>query len=318
MKLKYLYICLLFVAGLSACEKEQDENLSDFDVKTDATVYKVGEKVTFNLTGNPLQITFYSGEPGRIHEYRSGRVLGVEKLFGSFATNVAYGSQPDLLSVWVSSNFNGKYTIEDIKAATWKNNVSKNFKLAPHSMSSTSASLAVSSGVLDLTGETEPGKPLYFAFRYKKKPDAEAGTQRNWLIRNILIEGSTILGDTPLANGNNFNLVYDENFHPDSTADRTSGISSSGVITLRAPSLPNPIGAKNIEVWAVSKAINTSEVNVGSDLAEPIKGYSNVPIHKHEYVYNTPGTYRVTFVASNKTAEENEEVVKHIDIKIVD
>lgn len=69
MKLKYIAL-LLLITCVSACSKVNDAPVADFDVKTSTLEYKAGDEVTFSFTGNPFQITFYSGEKGKEYQYR--------------------------------------------------------------------------------------------------------------------------------------------------------------------------------------------------------------------------------------------------------
>src|SRR5690606_29211857 len=118
--MKKQYLMLLFSCFLlTACTKVEVVE-PDFEVTTTASTYKVNEEVVFNFTGDPDQLVFYSGEVLNDYAFKDGRILEANGLTASFSSHVAYGTHPDLLSVWVSTDFNGKYTIEDVHAATWK------------------------------------------------------------------------------------------------------------------------------------------------------------------------------------------------------
>ncbi len=45
-------------------------DVPDFDVHTNSTTYKVGDTVTFEFSGNPQNIVYWSGMPGSNYEYK--------------------------------------------------------------------------------------------------------------------------------------------------------------------------------------------------------------------------------------------------------
>jgi hypothetical protein len=301
MKLKYLnWLLILLIAG--ACGKENSDDLSGFDVKTDGLTFKAGEEVTFKLSGNPSQLAFYSGEILKDYSHKDGRVVEAGCIQMSFSSRVQYGVQPNQFSVLASVDFNGKYTIDDIKAATWTN-ISDKFALG------TDATY-IYSGVVNLNDLllVEEGKPLYLVFKYVYEPSAGVG--RSWYVQNFSLKSQTVLGLTTLFDQNSagWQLV---SYGP---KEQSTASVSTTTILLRANSSNPTIYA---EEWCISKPIYVSSVDVGPDWAAPIKGYSDKMLTEYKYVYNTPGNYRATFVAGNKTASDNEEMVKYVDITIV-
>ncbi|NGM90220.1 DUF5017 domain-containing protein, partial [Parapusillimonas sp. SGNA-6] len=57
-----IFITIITASLLAACRKHEVQNPS-FDVALlEKATYKVGEEVTFNLSGEADQVTFYSGE----------------------------------------------------------------------------------------------------------------------------------------------------------------------------------------------------------------------------------------------------------------
>lgn len=311
MKKSLLFIALATV--LFSCTK-QGVDTPQFDVTTEKTTYKAGESVVFNLEGDAEIISFYSGEPLLDYEFKTSRVIAPDYMNVSFTTGVAYGTHPDLLSVWVSNDFNGKYTIDDVLAATWTNDITKNFVLAPNSMNSTSSALSVPSGVIDIkSAAVDKTKPIYLAFRYYKTPDAVGGTQRNWFVRSLKIETGTILGSQVFSDQRQLTLVYDKHFTDESL--KNSSLSSSSM-TIRVPSaLPND----TVQVWAISPPLSAADFENGPDRPIPIRGYRDEVIKTYEYVYNTPGTYTAVFVAKNANIYgDSEERVKKITITVTE
>lgn len=304
-------IVVLFASLIIASCNKVEVDTPVFEVQVDSLSYQVGEIVNFKFTGDADQITFYSGEVLNDYNFKDGRVEEILALNTSFLTAVRYGlsgGQVDLLSVWVSSNFNGNYTIEDVKAAEWKNNVSKNFILAPRTMDDNASANYVPSGVLDIKSEAEDGKPLYLAFRYKK--DA-GGKQRNWFMRNVSVNAVTGLGNHSLFDGSTFNLVYDNSFV--ASADKNSTITSGGVITLRSPTSLDPVAA---EVWAISPPISIQSSDLGPDKGVPVKGFTNLKVDDYKHTYTKEGIYTATFVASNSNSYGESKVIKQVTVTV--
>jgi hypothetical protein len=63
--MRNLLYLLIVVFIFISCAKEKVATPS-LEVATASLTYKAGDTVTFNFTGNPDNITFYSGEPGSI------------------------------------------------------------------------------------------------------------------------------------------------------------------------------------------------------------------------------------------------------------
>lgn len=305
-----LYIFLL-VASFSCTKIDVSDPY--FEVSTSAKSYKVGDRVVFSISGSPDLINFFSGEPLRQYEYKDGRVINPDRLLASFSTNIIYGTQPNLLSVWVSSDFNGKYTIDDVLKATWSDSLTKGFTLAPNSMNSAAAAQAVKSGTLDLISQVKPDKPFFIAFKYYKYPDALRGTQRNWLIRSMEITGGNFLGSTSVSKIADYKLVYDKHFTDSSLMN--SSITSS-LITLR---VPNTMPLDTVQVWAISNPILLQSYENGPDRGVPVKGFRDDAVRAYEYIFNTPGNYTVTFVARNSNVYgESSEISKQIELSITE
>lgn len=313
MKANVVFVYLLGIAVcITACAKVE-VSAPEFEVVTEQQTIQAGSDVRFTFSGDPDQITFYSGEPLNDYAYKDGRVLNINNLMTSFRSNVQYGTQANLLSVWVSSDYSGGGTIKDVRAATWSDELTKNFVLAPHSMNTNAAASAVPSGVIDLLAAADGDKPLYLGFRYKKLPDAEAGGQRNWFIRELAVKAQTDLGESELVNGLALQLVYDENFTPDDPALKNSAVNAAGVLTIR---VPNGLGALHTEVWAVTPPISVGSTDLGPDKAIAIKGFRNPKAEEFSHHYATPGTYIATFVASNSNIYGSAQVVKQITITV--
>lgn len=288
----------------------------EFTVQADKTSYKAGESVSFTLNGNADFISFFSGEPLSDYAFKNERIIQPDFINVSFTTGVAYGNHPDMLSVWISNDFNGDYTPEGINAATWSNAITKDFVIAPNSMNSTSVAQAVPAGTIDIkAAAVDKTKPIYLGFKLRKFPDSDpkGGTQRNWFVRSLKIETGTLLGSELFSDMRNLKLVYDSKLN--TPALQTSSLSSTSM-TIRVPSsLPDD----TLVNWAISPPLSANEFDNGPDRPVPIRGYRDETIKTYEYVYYTPGTYNVVFVARNSNIYgSTEEIVRTIPITITE
>lgn len=355
MKLEYnilLGAVLLFAAS---CSKEIGATkMPAFDVQTDATTYQAGKAITFNISGgNADYITFYPGTPLNEYQYRNGHVVdaaGAGALL-SFTTGVSGGVQTNQLALMASTNFDGNYTYDRVKAATWTD-ITSRFVLAPDGT-------AKASTEQDISDLLAPGKPIYIAFKYLTKPQATNGLASKWAITTFLMNSKLKLGtatlkitDLPFAG---FKLV-DQN--PVNAPSRSSilvnaSLSLYGNLYKQAtdpifdqnnpifkadnpiydPKSPqfdpfavrptwvkfdptNPYNDPTSENWAVSKALTPDKIDMGMDKGTGIKTISDAVKKTHSYTFGTPGTYTVTFVAKNQTIDDTKEVVKQITLTI--
>ncbi|WP_187774946.1 DUF5017 domain-containing protein [Pedobacter sp. BS3] len=303
MKSKYYLVLLLGVFSMASCDTSLNlEADPDLTITTEKKEYKVGEEVNFQLTGNPGIITFYSGEIGNDYDYRDGRTLPAGDITVTMSTSVNYGVQPDQFSILVSTDFNGKYTIDDIKAATWTD-ITNRFTLATNATYISGGQVNVSDLVVD-------GKPMYFCLRYIYDPTK--GTGRTWAIRDFAVKSNTVLGLTTLATQTTagFGLYY---YGPKETTGR-SGITST-TITLRSNAAGNT--ADYTEDWCVSSGMEVGSKDMGPDRPLNVKGYSDAHQDSYSYTYTTAGSYKARFVATNATIKEARTVVKEVDLEIV-
>lgn len=95
-----------------------------------------------------------------------------------FSNAVQYGSQENNLSILVSTDFDGRYDMENIGKATW-NDLTEEFHLATDKN-------FVKSGEVDLSSWATTGKPVYVAFRYLGQ-ESPKPTQRSWVISKVFL-----------------------------------------------------------------------------------------------------------------------------------
>lgn len=346
---------LLGALLMASCNDKLEVEAPEFNVTTEATTFKAGEPIKFNITGgNAHMIYFYPGVTLKDYESIEGRVVDVSGAGATmqFSSSVQLGSQANQLSVLYSTDFNGDYSsLAKVKAATWTDITSK-FKLG-------TAAAFVASGAVDISDLIVPGKPIYFAYKYVTKPQATNGLARLWFIQNFVINSKAKLDNTiglTIADQATAGFrIVDENAE---NAPARSSITSTRVTLYGNEYLHaglakfdpnNPIYDPNnpqfdrespafnpllkletfvpfdpaspyndplSEHWAVSKPITIDKVNLGPDRSIVLKGIRNPNLSEYKYTYAQPGTYKAVFIASNNSIDSSKEVVKEITLTI--
>jgi len=310
MRFKYIISALCLVL-FASCDKdgisEPAFNVTGYKVTpiVDSSGNTVNQ-VTFNFSGEAAVISFYPGLMGNDYAYREGRVLDVKALLSSFSTTLNNGTQDNQLSVMVSSDFNGTYDIANIRAATWTD-ITSRFVLNIRD-----ASASLPSGTKDIKDLVVDGKPLYYAYRYICKPQTANGTNSTWRIRAFSLQSETDLGITSLAalTTADWKLVNEGTIVD---AGRGAVIESSGAIRFNGNHINKEVLT---ESWAISKAFQIAETDMGPDRAIAIKSVINPQLSSYSFNYATPGTYKVVFIASNASYEGQQSVVREIDVVI--
>ncbi|MGX5817074.1 DUF5017 domain-containing protein [Chitinophaga lutea] len=303
-KIYYSLFVLLLAAG---CSREEDIDISGFNVETGALTYKAGEEVTFKLTGDPSQLAFYSGEVGNEYAFKDqARIDKLDKLMFSFETHNA-PTEVVNYQVMLSTDFDGVYEYSHVAAAKWTD-ISARFTWGAPAAWQTGWT---SSGIKDIADVVTEGKPFYIAFKYLA-PAVPSGTVpgRNWRTRGHVLDAVTIYGYT--INEAVYSSMGWKQVKKDPAVSSGSTVTSS--IMLFGASTTYRL---EYEEWGVSKAFQVDDVNLGSDKSVALKGYADMPLTEYKHTYNTPGKYKVTFVAANRTAHNNDEVIRQLDLTIV-
>lgn len=274
--LKYSLVAFAAIALCSCENKAPDAELS---VSVPRNTYKVGEPVTFSISGDADNIVFYSGEPG--HEYNlKDRLYADNDLMVDFVSYTDYTSEvhPNL-QVLVSDDFNGIYAPADVEAATWKD-VTSEFTL-PSKTGQNTPSGRVS---LKKFFSGKDDALVYFAFRYFDLNGV--GVRNRWVVRSINIDkvtpegGVATVADIKTAGWRNVALSGSVNWTLPGTQLLATGNANTS----------------DKDVWAITAGINLR-------VAEPATGVTlkNVSTRMDSYthVYEKPGTYQAVFASSS-------------------
>ena len=297
--MKFLYILLL--AGISAsCSKEIEVDAPNFDVKVEKLTYKVGDTIQFNFSGKPENITFYSGKPGADYDFRERtEIEGGTPQVDLITQYGGGGTQVNSLRLMVSNDLTA-HTKDAVLAATWTD-ITDRAVIAPNAT-------ITPSGTIDLTDIVQVGKPLFFALKFVGVTDANkaAGT---WIFRGFNATTKLASGlELPIAN-----LV--------NGGWQAFSIKNDANTWIYRPQYPDAVvlgGGKNApesEDWYVSKPLFFTKV--APDTGTPIQYISGNRLDNYKFFgYDQPGTYTVTFVASNASVNEQKFVVKQLEITI--
>jgi len=336
--LKYIQSAryLLVTAGilLSACSKKDSVTPATFDVVsahingTAASSFSSKDTVLFKFSGDPNQISFYSGEIGKRYNYIN-RITAAGDPQLQFSTVRANGTQSGSLSLLVSSDFKG-VVVRTIAGVVTRDTVSTNANIAAATWTditsratlSTGATTALPSGVIDLA-DFSKGKPIYIAFKY----DAVAGSiQNKWTITNLSVNNvlpdSSVytiasLNSSTSAITNYGNSTYGPgwavSFDPAKNANLYGWVytdKTSLVITGAATAVT---ATANAEAWAIMGPIDLTRVT--PDIGVNIKSIT-AALATYQYNYAKAGTYNAVFVGGNYTPTASSTVVKKATITI--
>ncbi len=294
---------LLGGLALASCNKAEVKRPNDFEVTTANTTVKAGTAVTFNISGSPDDIIFYSGELGKTYAQKDlveAPESGNPEM--EFQSNVQFGTVTlNNLTVLVSNNFNGIYDTTNVKAATWTD-ITSRVKLG------TSAT-NVSSGVINLNNLKAGGNgsSMYVAFRYLSDRAATL-KQRQWSVGSFAFR-------TRFPDGKVFT-------HAASVAEAGFGsVEFKGDSTKWVPgtSLFHAglnAGYPSDDDWSISRTFNLRALVPERKGAVNIKAISQASLSQYRFTYNTPGTYKATFVATNQNIDKQEQVVKELTITV--
>lgn len=328
----------LILAGilLYACKQQvvQPDTLADFGVTADSSkasgdtaYYTLGSKATFNFTGNPFTITFFSGEPGHQYIYRSRTTAqGTSKFVFTSALNA--GTQTGSLRVMLSTDFKGvalstsknvignpvtatdtATTIANIAAATWTDITPTNLATSATAVTST----------IDLTSYASAGKPVFIAFKYTAQ---QGSIQNKWTITNVSVSNALPDGTqytianlnasaTPIVNyGTN---TYSPGWVSYTPANSYNWVVTAGTSLVITGASTASAATANAEAWAFMGSIDLSKVSPDAGVA--VKGISALPA-AYQYLYTAKGSYAATFLATNNSQYTTDSVVKVIPVVI--
>lgn len=296
---------LFFLIGLwllSACEKDTSEIV--FDVSADRVTIKAGESVNFKLTGNPDNITFFSGEMGKRYDFvgRSS-ATGIPKL--KFDAKLENAATPQGLSVLVSNKFEGlvftldSLNMRQIDTESSNKNISKPDIWSDISSQATwpATQNATKTSELDLSSFAIANKPVFIAFKWS----GDAGVnQSKWTINNLSIVNYLPDGTSYTIGNLTTNSITNYGYSGATFSPGWKDFKASGdiswIVGTSSLAVTGKTAASSVssESWVISGAIDLTKVT--PDWGTAIKGMS-ATVATTTYAYKVAGTYTATFVA---------------------
>jgi hypothetical protein len=287
---------LISIGIFASCAKEK-VGAPNFEVSTASLTYKAGDSVKFQISGNPDNLMFYSGEQGHKYELRK-RDSAENDLQIEFRSYVSFGLIRQNLQLLVSNDFTGKADTPSVKAATWTDITSKAvLSTGPDS---------VPSGLISMkpyVNAQKPSSPIYIAFRYTdyKKPQG----QNRWVIRtfganNVAPDGTV----TPMA-------VMATGGWQQVNFKNTALVWSIGTAQLLMNS--SAATADDNEDWVISKGFDPTYIK--QDVGTALKNISTT-LPEFGYVFTKPGTYKVVFEGSAVRYNGEQRTTREVTLTI--
>ena len=299
--IKYI-LGLMSILLTFSCTKEKIEHPA-FEVSTEKTEYNVGDSITFKFSGDADIISFYSGETGKEYRYKDRTESNTSKLNLNISTQVLYGAQTDNLHLMYSTNFNNTYSAEGIAAATWTD-ITSRFTLSSSAANGVGA--VTPSGDVDLSDLPVSGKPIYFAFKYVGQTAVSAATgQRTWRIPVFNLTNKNASGSLSIATVTTAGWLAIDVLN---AANKWTIQSTTPFLFFTPASTLLPS-----EDWVITGALFPNSVS--PDMGKGIKTYLD-PIADYKYAFSAPGTYTITFVATNANDAGIKSIVKELTIVI--
>lgn len=310
----------------SACDPDGVDSLS-FNVRTEGgvTTVKTDEEIHFLIDGNADYITFYSGEDGNNYDNKSRTEAEIASLTLSCNIKQQYNDlsywNKEIIHAYISTDFSGVYTPEELSKATWAPISGNEYGHLPMPMA-TAASAAETSGTVDLSLFTNINKKFYVAFQYNAEgrdaiPESNGNnkyTNRPRVdITNLKMQKTTADGQvidiTDAIKEWAFRPIYQQ-----SSTMTNYQVSDNSLLFQPQKATLNAEGKEpNEVVWMVSQNINPRSV-------EPDRGTAiqsiEARLNKYSYSYRKAGTYTATFVAKNANMWESKATVRKLTIVV--
>ena len=116
--MRKLYILIAALPFIFGCEHEILDEIEFYVTLAEDNIYRPGEPITFNFTGNADNIVFYSDVEGHKYEYRNRYSVPTENVESAELTlkiTSQYGKNRDVLDVWITDQFEGLWGDNAVK-----------------------------------------------------------------------------------------------------------------------------------------------------------------------------------------------------------
>lgn len=306
---------------LTGCSRDSVEDVEfDVRVKNDLNNIRVGEPVTFLFDGNAEYISFFSGENGNNYANITRDSVGVADLKIACTIKQQYTDKEyrmkEMVHVYLSQDFSGIYDLQNIQKANWTKISGSEYNQIAVPLTETASTDEVSS-IVDISDYKQ--KPFYVAFMYNapKRVDvpASSGGGRYVVAPRVdvnplsltktTVEGDIVVLDNPSTDWG-FQVVYEK-----STETSNYSVNDGGL--LFQPQQNKEHTDDDVIVWMVSRLIQPWEIE--PDRGLPIKSL-DAYLSSYSHIFQTPGEYTLTFIATNATLWDSSRIVKHITLTV--
>lgn len=321
MKHIQLYIILLLGSFISSCDRDSVESI-DFNVTIQNDMDKIyaGDEITFNFNGNPDYIAFYSGDIDNNYANKDRTEVTLESLGISCTIKQQYTDQEyrgkEILMIYISEDFSGNYTAEEINKATWT-------KISGNGYNQIAVPTTVNSSTEEVNGQMDlseyKDKNFYVAFMYnapkRNNIPTSDGNGRYMAAPRIDVNPLNITKETEdgqiitMSNAMTewgFSIVYEN-----SEQQGTYQVNDTGL--LFQPQKGKEHTDDDVIVWMVSQLISPSSVS--PDRGTAIKSVE-AALPSFSYQYNNPGEYTATFIATNANLWNSKQIVKQVKFTV--
>ncbi|MEJ7736880.1 MAG: DUF5017 domain-containing protein [Chitinophagaceae bacterium] len=291
------YFIILAAGFFFSCNKKLDLKPLSFDATVNKAALKTTDTASFQFSGNPDLITFYSGETGGRYEFRnrtSDTSTNVQLKFSTATSTATNGT----LSLLVSTNFTGSFDSTGIANAAWTD-ITNRAKLA-------TGTATVASGTISLADFAAAKKPVYLAFKYVAAADA---VQKKWTITGLTLDH--VLPDKTYTIGNMTAVTPSLGWKSTDIKNPAVNWTSALVIT----GATSDTTAVATEDWVIMGPVDLSRVlpDDGVVLKAITENMNKFPFR---YQYRRVGSYEATFVATNANRDASETIVKKVTIVV--
>lgn len=325
--MKYYIMLLIWAVAAASCDPD-GVDCAKFDVTVlNGGTVTAGQNAVFLFNGNADYLTFYSGCPENNYDNRNRTEAELTALKMSCTIRQQYNDRDylnrEIFFIYLSTDFSGIYTPEEISKATWIPISGKEYHRLPVPVP-TSASPVETSGNIDLSTFVGLEQNFYIAFLYKAPGRASIpqsnGSGRYTNRPRIDVSNLNMLKLT--ADGQEVNLnnaVTGWGFRPvyqQSVNNKNYQVNDNGLLFQpQKAEVDATTGREPDEtVWMVSTLIRPKAVE--PDRGTAIKSME-ANLSSYAYTYKTPGTYTATFVATNANLWNGNQIVKQVTVNVI-
>lgn len=309
---------LLLLAG---CDRDGVDDVEfDVEIQNRADDIRVGDEVTFLFSGNAQYIAFFSGENGNSYANIERDSVALSSLQMSCTVKQQYTDKEyrlkEMIHAYISHDFRGIYDLEHLQQATWTKISGQEYNRLTVPLTENSPTEEVSS-TIDLMDYKDT--PFYVAFQYNapKRTDVPASSGNGRYVvaprvdvnpialQKVTVEGETVVWDNASTDWG-FQVLHEK-----TTGTSNYSVNDGGL--LFQPQQGKEHTDEDVIVWMVSRLIRPWEVE--PDRGTAIKS-TDAYLPAYSHVYSKPGTYQVTFVATNATLWNSDRTVKQLTITV--